>query len=112
MKTRTVTVREGELLGPVDWERHNFDSDVGGPARQRVTDFRALVDGVECGESWQATTDGGWPRVGWKDVIAVGMYDGWPHWKPTPSFCLAGLFGPEWHPWYALSGAERIDNGA
>jgi hypothetical protein len=29
-------------------------------------------------------------------LLEVGMYDGWPYWKPTPAFCYYGTLGPEW----------------
>lgn len=100
MKTRTVTVHEGELLGPVDWS-YNFLShfdccscdDAG--KRNRCDEKVAQLRQLETGD-WEATTDGGWPRVGWGQVLAVGMYDGWPYWKPVPSVLIAGHMGGEW----------------
>lgn len=111
MRTRTVTVREGEYLGPVDWD-YDFASAEDGRMNhvdERVALFREMAGGVERGETWQATTDGGWPRIGWHQVLTVGMYDGWPYWRPVPSFCTCGPLGPEWHSWGTLTGAERVD---
>lgn len=104
MKTYTTTVREGEYLGPVDWDydftSHRMDSE----EITRYTEMlRTLVDGLDREEEWLATTDGGWPRVGWNTVLRVGMYDGWPHWRPVPSVLKMGPLGPEWHPFYSIS---------
>ena len=102
MRTYMVEKREGELLGPVEWEydfMSHFDG-YGGPPEQRqkycdeqIAKLRNLADGGE----WMATTDGGWPRCGWGKVVAVGMYDGWPYWRPVPSVAIAGTLGTEWH---------------
>jgi len=103
MRTRLVTQREGELLGPVDWayDFAGHDWDHGGSTNPAVVAesldrLRTLVDGRDRGETWEATTDGGWPRFGWGQVTAIGMYDGWPYWRPTPSVCIAGRYGGEW----------------
>jgi len=109
MKTKTVTVHEGELLGPVDWSYdfcQHFNGYGANEARTQaacdkaVENLRALAANPA---GYEATTDGGWPRVGWHPVIAVGMYDGWPYWKPTPSVMLAGVLGPEWHSFCSIT---------
>lgn len=102
MRTYQVTERVGELLGPVDWSydfMSHFNSLCGAGdngmrerCEQKVAQLRQLADGSE----WYATTDGGWPRIGYHKVIAVGMYDGWPYWRPVPSVCMDGVLGPEW----------------
>ena len=104
MKTYQVTKREGEYLGPVDWSYNflqHFDcyctDDIG---KQKACDrqievLRKLLSGPE----WEATTYGGWPRCGWGEVLKVGMYDGWPYWKPVPSVLTTSVLGGgEWHP--------------
>ncbi len=111
MKAYTVTKYEGELLGPVDWS-YNFRSHFDGccsddAARQRcceeaVARLRSLCDGGE----WQATTDGGWPRCGWGRVVATGMYDGWPYWRPVPSVAISGTLGVEWHSFASITSIE------
>lgn len=88
MKTRTVTVteREGEELGPIDWNHPNLiNLD---PARIAV-----LRDAEQNPEAFEATADGGWPRVGWGQVLRVVMYDGWPYWKPMPTVVSLGWYG-------------------
>lgn len=114
MKTRTVIEREGELLGPVDWS-HDFESDqyFGGYCGRDKAEHIAKIVGwlrtlSENQEGYRASTYGGWPRI-FQDVIHVGMYDGWPHWKPTPSVGLySRVLGViEWQPFYALTGIEK-----
>lgn len=104
MITRQITVHEGEYLGPVDWsfDFEGFSSTINPQCVKQATD---MLHELKIGDL--ATTDGGWPRVGWNKVIQIGMYDGWPFWKPVPSVCLLGPLGPEWHPWYSLTGVER-----
>jgi hypothetical protein len=112
MKTRQVTIHEGELLGPIDWA---FDfaemgwSENKGGINPQIIDSRVdMLRQIEQGE-WDATTDGGMPRCGWGKVLATGMYDGWPHWRPVPSFLLSSHMGASWHPWYSLTDIKRAD---
>ena len=101
MKYRTVTEKVGELLGPVDWD-YDFKKHYQGHAvsaskrKQCEKDIETLRLLAENPGEYEATTYGGMPRCGWGHVIAVGMYDGWPHWKPVPSVCIQGVLGPEW----------------
>jgi len=112
MRHRTVQVREGEYLGPVDWSydfaAHGWDRSGGAMnpiiLLERVETLRRLESG-----EWEATTDGGWPRVGWGKVLRVGMYDGWPHWKPVPSVFIGGALNGGWHPWYSITEARSLD---
>jgi hypothetical protein len=100
MKTRTVTERIGELLGPVDWS-YDFRQHFGGTSDARIDELcaeavatlRLLADHPD---DYEVTTDGGWPSCGWGRIVAVGMYDGWPYWRPVPSVCISGTFGGEW----------------
>jgi len=43
----------------------------------------------------------------WKDAYSVGMYDGWPFWKPTPALLCSGTLGPEWHFFYDLQDVRK-----
>lgn len=110
MKSYQVTQYEGEYLGPIDWtydfNQHAWSEHRGGINPDIIPKMVEMLRSIETG-NWLATTDGGSPKFGWKQVLRVGMYDGWPHWKPTPSFMLAGTLGPEWHPFYSLSGIEK-----
>lgn len=114
MKTYTQFVREGELLGPVDWS-YDFRSHFFGPTRacnsddnnQRRMDramgvLRAIArnDSTEPTAEWIVTTNGfAHP------LLAVGMYDGWPFWKPTPAVLYRGVLGPERAFFYELEKA-------
>lgn len=102
MKFYQETKRVGELLGPIDWSydfRSHFNNHCTTDERrdecckESVEKLRQLAENPD---QWQATTYGGWPRCGWGDIVAVGMYDGWPYWKPTPSVAIGGPFGAEW----------------
>lgn len=105
MKTYTVTKRVGELLGPIDW---NFDFrefykplyNCGTPEShermfQRAMTILRLLE--ESPDKYEATTDGGWPRCGWGRTIHIGMYDGWPYWRPIPSVFITSPFDGGWH---------------
>lgn len=113
MKYRTVQVREGELLGPVDYS-YDFLSHFSGyccddAGKRELCDAAVkLLREIEAEpDAFLVTTDGGWPRCGWRPVVAVGMYDGWPFWKPVPSIAAQGTFGVEWHNFAHITGAER-----
>ena len=53
---------------------------------------------------YEATTDGGWPRVGWGQVLGVGMASMWPYWRPRPAVILASrMFGATWEDWLSIT---------
>lgn len=106
MKTVTRTERIGERVSDIDWEydfRSHFNnlctSDAG--KAEACDRQKQLLQTIEQRflekRTTLATTYGGWPRIGYHEVIDVGMYDGWPYWKPVPSVCLKGTLGAEWH---------------
>lgn len=74
---RTVEVREGENMGPIDWS-HEWAKDmpqIWREAEKSPQDF--LYNG--------------------RTIIQIGMYDGWPYWKPCPAIQFIGpLGGGEW----------------
>ena len=101
MKTTTVVKREGEYLGPVDW---SFDFEKFcesfyncSAAQRHVQMLTRALETLHTLEDhlgeYEATTYGGWPRCGWGEVLKVGMYDGWPYWKPVPSVCIRSWIG-------------------
>lgn len=96
MKTRTVTVCEGELLGPIDWS-HDFASH--GWDRDGCTNPECVAGAVE--ELRKLDDHNGQGSIAIHEtrlrVIAHGMYDGWPYWRPIPSVCVLTAFGAEWH---------------
>lgn len=106
MKTRTEIIREGELLGPIDWafdfisHAPNYCTDDAGKQRiisRHVAVLREVEQRFRAGETIEA-------RCGdyWGLVLAVGMYDGWPWWKPYPHVLRRGPLGGEWRPWYDM----------
>ena len=106
MKTRTVEIREGELLGPIDW-RYDFEShdwNHGGG-----TNPECVQQGISI--LWQIDANKGLSQVMlydfWHTVVARGMYDGWPYWRPVPSVCLQTPLGVEWHSFVQLRGFRR-----
>jgi hypothetical protein len=112
MKTRTVIEREGEYMGPVDWSydfTQHFKTcgvrDLDAYIAEKVEWLRKLEQHPD---KYEATTDGGSPKFGWFRVLRVGMYDGWPHWRPVPAVLTAGPLGPEWHHFYSITGIAEI----
>jgi hypothetical protein len=105
MRTETRTERIGEYLGPVDWSydftSHDWSEGHGGvnPActRQATLELRKLVELFDQGKTCMVSLYGEGHRV-----LQVGMYDGWPFWKPTPSVLVSTWLGSEWHPWYQI----------
>lgn len=94
MKTRMVQERIGELLGPVDWS-FNFDKHCEAYNEelkaQAIACLRKICD--EPDAQWEVRS----PYTGnWSDLLAVGMYDGWPYWRPVPSVNVATWMGGEW----------------
>lgn len=112
MKTKTVTVREGEYLGPVDWSydfsQHDWKHS-GGTNPEKVERCVEMLRRLGSDMQFEATTDGGWPRFGWGEVLEVGMYDGWPYWKPVPSVLIAGTLGATWHSFMSITDVREIN---
>ena len=119
MRTETHTVRIGEKMGPIDWAydfRTHFDnyctSDKGRDeiCAKRVAKLRLIDEAVKAGRTVYASNYGGYPRI-WARVLDVGMYDGWPYWKPVPSVMLASpLGGGEWSYFSMLTEAEERES--
>lgn len=86
-----------------DYGKHGWDR--GGTmnplcVRDCVSIIKTLVDGDR--KRFEVTTDGGWPRVGWRSVDAVGERHG------VPVVMLSGgPYGDEIVPWYLLSDIRR-----
>lgn len=79
MRTHTVTVREGENVGPVDWSHEIAKNmpEIWREAEKHPDDF----------------TFSEYRR----SIICICMYDGWPYWKPRPAVCFIGpLNSAEW----------------
>lgn len=109
MKIRRVEERVGEYLGPVDWSydftKHDWSPGRGGVNSTVSAQCVAILHQISVDPgAWEATTDGGSPPCGWGRVLRVGMWDGWPHWEPTPAVEIDGWLGPSWHSFYMIRG--------
>lgn len=102
MRTETRTVRIGENMGPIDWSydfRAHFHCMGTSEANKdaecaRVTALlRELESRMKAGERMEARD---YVSDLFKPVLDIGMYDGWPYWRPTPSILLGGWLGSEW----------------
>lgn len=111
MKTRTVTERIGERLGDIDWSydfrSHCWGTNIGGTNPEFVERAIELLRQVE--EAFKA---GKSVKVRYYEifepVIGVGMYDGWPYWRPVPSVCSCTWLGASWHCFTSLM-AVQVD---
>lgn len=108
MKYRTVTERVGEYLGPIDWS-FDFDKDnTVGRSEKWTAELKENLRLLEADpDAYEATTDGGSPKFGWGEVLQVGMYDGWPYWRPHPSVLLASWAGASWHSYSAICAIRK-----
>ncbi len=109
MKTRTVVERVGELLGPVDWSydfRSHFNNHC---CSDELRD-------AECAKSVemlrQLASGGAWDvwiahSSYFVPMLEVGMYDGWPYWKPVPSVATSTWLGGEWHSFSCVQAIRR-----
>lgn len=118
MRYETRTERIGEDVGPIDWSHPMIAAElakkISNPCRtDNGMSYRAplldLLREVEKSPGdYEATTDGGWPKVGWGEVLAVRMYDGWPYWRPTPSVLIKGWAGSSWHAFNAIAEVRKV----
>jgi hypothetical protein len=113
MKQRTVTVTEGEWLGPVDWD-YDFAShgwDRGGACNpdlipDSIATLRTVEDGLARGERWTIAECGGRYKV-----VRVGMWDGWPFWRPTPTYLIERVIGCETTSWFGPHDPRKERDG-
>ncbi len=77
MREHTVTVREGEACGPIDWEH---------PKAAGMPDY------------WrEAETHPDRFTFNGRAIVQICMYDGWPYWEPRPAIQFIGpLQSGEW----------------
>lgn len=101
MRTYQVTQREGENMGPIDWSYdflQHFQLQCTSDERRRESCDRCVALLKEAVEAHKA---GKIVEVQINDyqhpLYDVGMYDGWPYWKPTPALLCGGTLGCEWH---------------
>jgi hypothetical protein len=124
MRFENQTVRIGENVGPIDWTydfRSHFNSYATSDAErdrfcaESVGWLRRIEHDFLAGIPIRVTNYGGSPRCGLYRVIAVGMYDGWPWWRPVPSVQVQTHMGSDWYGFYSItdifpgeSGLERV----
>ena len=102
MRSYQVTHREGENMGPIDWN-YDFWSHFGCMCssddrkrevmEQEIRNLFIVERLFRKGKLLQV-------RRGdyWHVLLDVGMYDGWPYWKPVPAICTdTPIGGCEWH---------------
>ena len=100
MKRYMVEHCEGELLGPIDWS-YDFCPHFSGYCCPDDAKREMMVKAIDNlwaverlhiqGQRVEVCT-----RDFWHPLIAVGMYDGWPYWKPVPSILVQGPLGAQW----------------
>lgn len=110
MRYKTVVEREGELLGPVDYS-YDFTKHTGcwgGPDTWKVERMFRHIELLREAERLLAQGKTVWVRGGqfWHALLAIGMYDGWPFWEPTPALLVKGPLGGQWEFWYDLEEIE------
>jgi hypothetical protein len=111
-----VEERIGENMGPIDWD---FDFSQGFAnmctsnetyRRERIerakADMRTMEEAFRAGKRVRVTRSSNYTY----DVLDVGMYDGWPYWRPTPAFlCSSPLGGAgDWSFYYDIHGVEVL----
>ena len=106
MRTHQKTVRVGEYMGPIDfneWTAQKVLDEWNGRSstniewtRERnetmLQNLKEIQAALEYGARVVAYVDGYWREVYW-----VGLYDGWPCWRPVPAICHRGTLGAEKH---------------
>src|SRR5689334_16365310 len=94
MKTRMVEERIGEWLGPVDWsyefDQHSWVGRSGGVNPKCIAEGIAQLRRMEAEPGEWMYCPSGFTSF---RVVEVGMYDGWPFWKPTPAIGYVGPLG-------------------
>lgn len=113
--TRTVTERVGENLGPVNWTYDFASHFLNVCSPQEVRDelcerakacLRTLEDAALIGEigKWKVVT-----TFGLDQPVEVGMYDGYPFWRPVPSYAIYTRgYGVIWHSFDDLSEIRKV----
>lgn len=87
----TGKTRHGTMVGPVDpnydWAQHGvYPCDTPEQRAARIAGWRELMLSLKPGDTV-------WAHHCQRTVIEVGMYDGWPWWKPVPHISYIGPLG-------------------
>lgn len=95
-------VNKGTMVGPVDpdypWGEHGvYPCDTPEQKTARIAEWKALMLSLKPG-------DRVWAHQCERTVLEVGMYDGWPWWRPVPHISYIGPLGAiEYEVYYNLS---------
>jgi len=106
--------RRADRASKIDWDydfySHAWTNSHGGLNPRVIDDCILRLAALEKHpDSYEATTDGGWPRVGWGNVLDVDMIETWPHSHKIPSVLIEGVFSYVWHPFYSLTDIRLRD---
>ena len=109
MRTFQETVREGENMGRIvkkyPWVEHYGNNCCSNKEKRRMAnEARDRMFKIEKlflqGKKMEILYDGEY----WRKLLDIGMYDGWPFWKPTPAVYLKhSLGGGEWRFYYEVN---------
>lgn len=88
-KVSSLTPNKGKITGPIDWD---FTFDIGGLNPDIVKESWALLKDLKPGDKVRV-----YGLI--HEVQTIGMYDGFPHWRPFPSVLLNS---GEWFSFYSI----------
>ena len=110
IKTRTITKQiETVHIHKIDWDYDFYRAaESMYPNDKERKGVKAIIERLKQCENGigkvQITTDGGWPRCGWGEVLNVGMVSQWPYWTPRPCVLMTStLGGSAWEDWTSIS---------
>ena len=111
MKTyqKTITVREGEwfVFDPdYDWYQYNIYPNNPETVERKIKMFTEIEKLFREGKRIRISYDsmmGG-------NLLNIGMWDGWPFWKPTPYVLLKHWSGSEKHTWYDIQSYKVLED--
>jgi len=103
--TKTITERIGEW-SPIDETFDYIDSGVyPNNPETRKEKWDKFLCCAKAPEKWLINE---YYLLKPRRIVHIGMYDGWPYWKPSPSFSIEGTFGEEVHSWYEIAQVTEI----
>lgn len=84
----------GEWFDEIDWNydftKHDWTNGRGGGNPICSAEGKAILKKiVDNPGNWFYSPAG----IGWRKIVYVGMYDGWPFWEPTPAIGYIGALG-------------------
>ena len=113
-KTEWVGEKVGEIDYAYDFSKHFLsyccsDEHKAEMCKRHLQLLKEVDEEYKQGKRISVNMDGYW-----KELYDIGMYDGWPYWKPVPAlFTSSPLGGGEWHFFYNLEDwKESVTAGA